>query len=313
MNAQLPARSSLWRRIWFGRDGLRVGWSILLFLLVTLAAIVLFGILSDRLHLPEDGRGSLTPLATIADEAVPLLGILIGTFVMGRVEKRPWLDYGLRAPHCATRFVQGAACGFAVLSALLGALVLTHAVVTRPSGAGVATLLHTGLLWAMAFLVVGAFEELAFRGYLFLRLAQSFNPWVAAIIMSLLFGAAHVSNSGESFSGIAMVIAYGLMACLAVWRTGSLWWVIGLHAAWDWGQSYFYGTADSGLAATGRLLVTHPAGPAWLSGGSTGPEGSVLVFPALLVLALCALRFPPRTRIAAPGLRQSVPDAACDG
>jgi len=63
-----------------------------------------------------------------------------------------------------------------------------------------------------------------------------------------------------------------------VWRTGALWWALGYHAAWDWAQSFLFGVADSGLMTPGALMSAHPAGPAWLSGGATGPEGSALMF-----------------------------------
>jgi hypothetical protein len=67
----------------------------------------------------------------------------------------------------------------------------------------------------------------------------------------------------------------GLVFCFALYRTGSLWWAIGIHAAWDWSQSFLYGVADSGLMAEGHLFATHPVGKPILSGGLTGPEGSV--------------------------------------
>jgi hypothetical protein len=65
--------------------------------------------------------------------------------------------------------------------------------------------------------------------------------------------------------------------------TGSAWWAIGCHAAWDWAETYFYGAADSGNVATGHFLTTTPAGKALWSGGTAGPEGSLL---AMAVIAL---------------------------
>jgi uncharacterized protein len=76
-------------------------------------------------------------------------------------------------------------------------------------------------------------------------------------------------------------------------RTGTLWFAVGYHAAWDWAETFFYGTPDSGLLGAGRFLNSSSHGPNWLTGGSAGPEGSVFAF---LVLVLCALlihlRFP---------------------
>ena len=118
------------------------------------------------------------------------------------------------------------------------------------------------------------------------RHARTIGFWVAAFVFSVvLFALAHMSNGGETALGIITVSLAGLVFVYSLYRTGSLWWAIGFHAAWDWAQSFLYGVADSGQASEGRLFMTHPAGAAWLSGGTTGPEGSLLVVPTLLLTA----------------------------
>ena len=80
----------------------------------------------------------------------------------------------------------------------------------------------------------------------------------------------------------------GMTLSYTLWWTGSLWWGIGWHMAWDWAQSFLFGVADSGNISEGRLFVTHPTGNPLLSGGADGPEGSVLVVAALAVtVVLC--------------------------
>ena len=79
------------------------------------------------------------------------------------------------------------------------------------------------------------------------------------------------------------VLLLGMVFCLTLWRTGSLWWALGFHAAWDWAQSFVFGVADSGTMVEFHLMGTHPVGKVLLSGGATGPEGSELI---LVVLAL---------------------------
>ncbi|HEX7323970.1 MAG TPA: type II CAAX endopeptidase family protein [Rhodanobacteraceae bacterium] len=296
MSATPPAPRTWWQRVWFGRDGLRVGWAILLFLVTSAVAIGILGGIARLLHLPFDTAHALTPLGTITNEVTQCAGVLVATWVVSLAEHRSWLSYGLGARHGAFHFAQGAFWGIVLLSVMIAALVLAHAAVVRPSGAARAALFRDGWLWAIGFLLGAGFEELTFRGYLLFRLSHSFNPVAGAIVMSLLFGAAHTGNAGESVIGIAMAVAFGLIGCLAVWRTGSLWWIIGVHAAWDWSETYLYGTADSGLAASGQLLTTHPAGPVWVSGGAVGPEASVIVFPVMALLALAALFILPRTR-----------------
>jgi membrane protease YdiL (CAAX protease family) len=82
----------------------------------------------------------------------------------------------------------------------------------------------------------------------------------------------------------------GVVFTLALWRTGSLWWAIGFHMAWDWAQSFLYGVPDSGYLIQGRLFATEALGNPLLSGGADGPEGSVFSI-AVLLLVIVVLWF----------------------
>jgi hypothetical protein len=80
-----------------------------------------------------------------------------------------------------------------------------------------------------------------------------------------------------------------------------LWWAIGFHASWDWAQSYLYGVADSGTMVNNHLLLTHPTGRPLMSGGFTGPEGSIYVLAVLLLVTIIVfLTLPKRTAPYAP-------------
>lgn len=116
------------------------------------------------------------------------------------------------------------------------------------------------------------------------RKAASSGFWQAAWVSSTLFGFVHTGNSGENWIGIFAAGAIGFVFCASIYVTGSAWWAIGCHAAWDWAETFFYGTADSGLPAKGHLLTTTPAGNPFWSGGADGPEGSVLVLAIILGL-----------------------------
>jgi len=108
--------------------------------------------------------------------------------------------------------------------------------------------------------------------------------WQAAWVTSTLFGFIHTGNGGENPVGVFAAAAIGFVFCVSVRLTGSAWWAIGCHTAWDWAETYFYGTADSGLPAQGHYLTSTPAGnPLW-SGGTDGPEGSLLVLGVILLL-----------------------------
>ena len=61
----------------------------------------------------------------------------------------------------------------------------------------------------------------------------------------------------------------------------------GVKHGWAWGQSYSYGTANGGLIMKGRLLVEHPSGSEFWSGGLTDPEASAFLLPLFALTSLC--------------------------
>jgi uncharacterized protein len=220
--------------------------------------------------------------------------VALATWIVARMERRPLDDYGIPLKQAfGSRFWEGCLWGFAALSAMLLVLrALGHFRIDSIELTG-RTLIGYGLAWGAAFLAVSISEELTFRGYLLFLLAKRMRFWPAAVLISAMFGLAHVPNHGETPLGIAQVVGTGLLFCLMIRRTGNLWFAIGYHALWDWAQTFFYGTPDSGWVGVGRYLNSSVQGPDWLTGGSAGPEGSVL---ALVLMGLCALlihlRFP---------------------
>ncbi len=125
--------------------------------------------------------------------------------------------------------------------------------------------------------------------WLHLKKVEGSNFWQAAWVTSTLFGFVHTGNGGENWIGIFAAAVIGFIFCVSIRLTGSAWWAIGCHAAWDWSESYFYGTADSGMVAQGHYLSTSPAGNVLWSGGADGPEGSLLVLGVLLLLLVALM------------------------
>jgi membrane protease YdiL (CAAX protease family) len=252
----------------------------------------------------------LTPGSTLITESCLAFSALLATWIMARIERRPALGYGLAPHRWLRRLFAGAVWGFAFLSLLIfilrtaGLLIFDGRML---SGIGAVSY---GAYWFATFLAVGFFEEIFFRGYMQFTLARglaaifgwlgaSNRPalgfWTAAFLISFGFGLTHSSNPGESPIGLLAAGLIGVIFCLSLWRTGSLWWAIGLHASWDWAQSYFYGVADSGTVVAGHLLATHPTGKPILSGGLTGPEGSIYILPIILMIAIIILLTLPIT------------------
>ncbi|MFZ0739376.1 MAG: type II CAAX endopeptidase family protein [Candidatus Acidiferrales bacterium] len=253
------------------------------------------GILIYALRVPLKLSGTgFTARSELLVKGIAAFMVVLATWIVARIEKRPLDDYGMPLRQAlGWRFWEGLAWGFAMLSAILLILHATgHFQIDSMALAGGA-IYRYALEWGVAFLFVAINEEFAFRGYLLFTFSRRLRFWPAAIFVSAIFGAAHLGNPGENVFGILQVVVIGLLFCLMIRRTGTLWFALGFHAAWDWAETYFYGTPDSGLLGDGRLLNTSAQGPKWLTGGSAGPEGSVIAF---LVLILCALlihlRFP---------------------
>ncbi len=137
---------------------------------------------------------------------------------------------------------------------------------------------------------------------LHLRGAPHNGFWQAAWVTSTFFGYLHTANGGEDWIGIFAASFIGFVFCVSVRLTGTAWWAIGCHAGWDWAETFFYGTADSGLAPRGHFLTTSPAGNVLWSGGTDGPEGSLLVLGVIMLLLLLLVGLYGRGKVRAPGM-----------
>ena len=299
-----PVEQSAMRRIFRGDEGLRAGWSILLFL--GFAFLIGYTCLLLIKHVvPAIGarhHGDAPALETIGGELIQFLAPALAALIMTRVERRRFSQYGLGSLRPA-HFCSGLLWGFGALSLLVG--VLWKMGLLGFSGLLIhgAPIVEWGLIWAIAFLLVGLSEEYLTRAYLQFTLARgiagicsalgmdersrkTIGFWFAALFFSFLFGLGHKSNAGESPVGLWSAGLIGLVFCFSLWRTGSLWWAVGMHAAWDWAQSFLYGVADSGQMVQHHLEASHPQGRVLFSGGATGPEGSVYVLAVIPLLAI---------------------------
>jgi len=284
-----PPQRSPFLFIFWGHKGLRAGWRLLIFFL-TLA--MLFRIEALTLHAigwnhPQESKLTAQGLGWWLShtKAVVFILVLLASWIMAKIERRRIADYGLPWQRAFRGyFWLGAAIGFATLTGLLGAMRAVGVFSFGMIG------LHGLQLWKYAvtsglvFLFGALFEEWFFRGYLQFALTTGIGFWPATVVTSALFGYAHHSNAGETVLGTLSAGAVGFLFCLFLRRTGDLWMPIGFHAAWNWGESYFYGVPNSGAVTSRHLLQGSFSGPPWLTGGSVGPEGSWLC--VLLIAAL---------------------------
>ena len=308
-----PVLPSTTHRIFFGQDGLRAGWSLLIAVALFSTLFPAANTLAHKTNLipPHALESASSPIPVLISEGLAFLVTLLVTWIMSKIERRPLSVYGLGGRHKFSRFLLGAVWGVLFLSLLILLLVKTGMLVIDGRLLFGSDVFRYALAWIPGFLAIGLFEEYFFRGYLQYTLSRglaglyrsgfkannsrALGFWSAAVLVSFGFGAVHGSNPGESPIGLICAALASLVFCLSLWRTGSLWWAIGLHTTWDWAQSFLYGVADSGASFRFHLLATHPVGRPLLSGGATGPEGSLFVLPILFLLTLVILFTLPRT------------------
>lgn len=289
--------------LFVGSDGLRAGWSVLIFFVISVAQLILIRHIFDK----HSGlRTDEIPLSSFSlREANLLCGTLLLTWVMSRIEGRPFSVYGLSGFGRVRHLFVGAVWGVACVSLLIFVLHHFGLLVLGPLSLHGMDIIRYTLAWTLVFFIVGVFEETFSRGFLLYTLGRGLSGlygrffssktshalgfWSASLIIAGLFMLAHTNHPGESPIGLFAAFAASLAFSVSIWRTGSLWWIIGFHGAWDWSQSFLYGVGDSGVFFQHRLLSAYPSGSPLLSGGATGPEGSIFVLPVLLLSVLVCI------------------------
>jgi uncharacterized protein len=298
-----PAPNTIFR----GPNGIRAGWRALIFLaivavLIAALNLVAFVVLRFVLHRPHHMQiaSSLSPGAAALGDGALFVFTAVAALIMSRIEHRKWGEYGLPARYAfRSHFWTGTLIGFLAISSCLLAIFILHGFELTSIAIHGRTLVLAILAWSGAFVLVGLGEEFAFRGYLQYTLCTGIGYWPSAILLSALFGLAHAANPGESKAGLLSVVCFALLFCFILRRTGNLWWVVGFHAGWDWGQTFFYGVPDSGLPAYHNLFNCAFQGPRWLTGGTVGPEASVFTPIVLLIVGVVFSRFYRESRYSA--------------
>jgi uncharacterized protein len=286
-----PNRSGV--GIFQNAEGLRAGWRLLLYLTLVVGLFLGLRILLAPLwKAPPDTFSN-----QFLTEVIGFASAFGASVLMSFLERRAIGAYGLAVNSAFGKlFWQGSLAGLLEISIVVGLMSAFGGYSFGRLALHGAELIRWAVLWAVCLLFVALFEEFLFRGYTLYTLTSGIGFWPAAILLSLLFGAVHLQNSGEGWIGVAGVFVVGLLWCFTVQRTGSLWFALGMHAAFDFGETFLYSVPDSGIIFPGHLSDATIHGSAWLTGGTVGPEASVFDFLMLFVMFYVVHRLYPADR-----------------
>jgi membrane protease YdiL (CAAX protease family) len=284
---------------------LRAGWRILLF-------IVIFWPLSAIILVIKPLFGEITKREYVEDFSIVIVLILaIATTIAVRIARR-YLDKKSFQSLGLTLNRQGwkdLFFGFALSGLMAGLFFLTMVTfgwieltgfsfsVDTPVPFSIAdvgqymSVMSTGVLFIIFIecVLVGYWEELAFRGYLFQNMRDGMGLKLAIMSSCLIYGLIHATNPNATILSSAIIVFFGFLRLYGYLSTKMLWLSMGMHIGWNFFQGPIFGFAASGHQKATIIQVTH-AGPNWLTGGEFGPEGSVVILP-ILFLALWIMRW----------------------
>jgi membrane protease YdiL (CAAX protease family) len=264
---------------------LRTGWRLLLQFLLLIVLTVAFGSLALVARID---------LTALQDEDVLLVyllsmaGVVTSVYLARRFfDRRSFVSLGLRLDREALRdLVVGttvAGVVFSVITLILwgiGWLVVDGFAWQNRSWASILPdIWRTFILYSM----VSLSEEIWNRGYLLQNLEDGLNTIFAVALSSLVFGLSHLGNPNVSPQAVIGISFGGVFLAFAYLRTRSLWLPIGLHLGWNFFEGAVFGYPVSGMNLSPNLLVQEARGPAWITGGTFGPEAGLVLLPGLLV------------------------------
>ncbi|HJS47407.1 MAG TPA: CPBP family intramembrane glutamic endopeptidase [Gemmatimonadales bacterium] len=219
------------------------------------------------------------------------LGFAAATWLVGvKGARLSWAD--LRW-HRAGPPMRGAAVGLLLGGAAAGlamALALpAGAAWTRDAG-GLGSWFGAAAQWVAVLLPAALWEEFALRGVPLVLLAGVMGKAPASVITAVAFGALHANNPGATPLGVVNTGVAGLFLAAAFWAPGGIWTATGAHLGWNAVIATLEAPV-SGIPFAMPFLDYHPGGPAWLTGGSFGPEGGLLATVAIIGATGAVLRW----------------------
>ncbi|MFJ8023915.1 lysostaphin resistance A-like protein [Streptomyces sp. NPDC096311] len=235
------------------------------------------------------GVGLVSGLTATGPGPVPALGaaaaVAVYWAVMRFVARRSTPEIARRGAGRELLLGGGIGLGFILVSALLITALGGYSFAWAGNG-------FVSVVWSAVMVQIGAAvtEELLFRGLALQALEQLWGSRAAVAITGLFFGVAHLGAPGANgWSAVAIALEAGAMLGAAfLWRR-SIWFVVGLHFAWNTVEQLL-GIPVSGHTPEG-LYTVDVDGSALLTGGGFGLEASIvpIVISVLITVSMAVL------------------------
>ena len=272
-------------------------WFLVLVLLQQLTAAVLSALtggLAGASIATQQIRGLLL-------QAIPMLAVVVAVWLGGRfLDRRSFSGFGLHLDRdWWIDFAFGLVLGLLLMTLIFlvelaagwGEVVAVF--YARPGGL---PFLPGILVPLTSFILVGITEELWFRGYILINLAEGFNGrWIgpagaillATLLQAAVFGVAHALNPNATAVSTLNLSLAGVFLALGYLLTGELAVPIGLHITWNFAQGNLFGYEVSGTQVrVATLLDLEQTGPVLWTGGAFGPEAGLLRIGAMVLGAV---------------------------
>ena len=274
--------------IWRTKSGqLRAIWQVAMLVMVV-------GVVANPLVLLLDATDIPVVENSLKNVCI-LIGVLVALWLITRLQHRPLADIGigLKKKGFLKRLVIGVAVGGGILCGIVmtGVVMGWYQFEFQPQTRFACSLWLAMLGQTIRYMAGSIFEESVSRGWLFglvhqltqNRSIRTRNS-IALLATSLIFGVLHFGNPDITVVGMANLTLLGVLFGLLYLISGDLHMPIGAHFAWNVFQNNIFGLPNSGQPSNASIFFNAGEASSLASGGTFGPEGSVLTTVVLLAI-----------------------------
>ncbi|MCR8968189.1 CPBP family intramembrane glutamic endopeptidase [Streptococcus zalophi] len=213
--------------------------------------------------------------------SISLVVIVWGKFV----EKSPWQGLGFTKIKAFQSFLKGWGIGIAMILTCVF-LMFLFGVISFVGFQLSPNLVFQFIILMFAWIIQASGEEILTRGWLFSSVSARYQVLLGIIVSSLFFTLLHLGNDHLSVIPVFDLFLFGVLAALYTLKTNNIWGISGIHAAWNCFQGSFFNFNVSGTVASESFIKVSVNGPAWLSGGDFGIEGSIFSILVQLIIII---------------------------